>query len=167
MPHAAWAPRFLFFACLRRPQLDQDSPPNIPPPFSSPHLLTHPRVPTHTPNVPHPSPTQPNDTTHRCCPLPASRCPLPAQGAHSHPFDRPRLRIFLPHLSINPAAQLHLCGAQQGRRARLHICTTSATASAPAAPAPSGPSAALAQQASGSTVTRTTLALFAYSFARR
>lgn len=61
------------------------------PPFSSPHLL-----------LTRPLPLCQKDTTHRCL-LPAARYPLPARGAHSHPFDRPRLRIFLPHLDINPS----------------------------------------------------------------
>lgn len=111
----------------KNPNSTQDSPP---PSLPLPLLTSSPRLPctTHAP-----SPTQANDTTHRCCPLPAAR-PLPAQvPTHT--------RLIAPASAFPPtpehSVQLHGCGAQQGRRARLH---TVAPSTQPARTPAGGPS---------------------------
>lgn len=97
------------------PRILLPRPPSPSPPFSSPHLLTR-QLPTQQPAK--------KDTTHRCL-LPAARYPLPARGAHSHPFDRPRLRIFSHTWTSTQAAALWSTAGADALL--LHICTTSAT----------------------------------------
>lgn len=144
--HVAWAPACLFFVRPRKPQLDQDSPPTSSP-LSSPHFTSS---PTHIPMYRTRLPRSKNDTTHRCCPLPAAHCP-PKVPTHT--------RLIAPASAFPPTPHHQpSCSIVEHSRADALVSTSAPPAQQQQHSAPSGPSAALAsRQASRSTATRTTL----------